>query len=108
TEMADPEHLARDLRQARSERHVEVVEHDLSELVGVVSRRRQDRGKNRREILWLLAEHLQAPVTDGGPGGRREPQMAREDILESFFKQHLDRLAKAIEQVRGRRIGKEA
>src|SRR5215813_3081076 len=39
TEMADPKHLARDLRQARPERHVEVVEHDLSELVGVVSRR---------------------------------------------------------------------
>ena len=48
--------------EARAERHVVVLEHDLAELIGVVPRRHQHGGQHRRILLRLLAQHFQPPV----------------------------------------------
>src|SRR5437667_1592133 len=45
TQMTDAEDLAGDLAQALAQRHVEAVEHDLPEGIGVVSCRQDDAGK---------------------------------------------------------------
>src|ERR1700758_2263214 len=77
-EMADAEHLAGDLGEARAKRHVVIVEHDLAEFVGVIARRHQHGGQPGRELLRLLARHLGPRVIARGGGRGREPLMPRE------------------------------
>ena len=91
-----------------AERHVVVVEHDLAELVGVMPRRHQHGGEHRGIVLWLLAEHLQSPVIDGGTRRSGEPLVTREDVVEPLLEQHRDGLAQAVEQVGRRSIREEA
>src|SRR5262245_46098606 len=81
-EMADAEHTARELRQADAERHVEVLEDDAAQSVGVVALRHEHRGHRVRVLPGILADDLEAP----GPNGRARrlavPRVTREDVRE--------------------------
>src|ERR1700738_2901081 len=75
-EMADAKHLAGKLRQSGAERHVVIFKHGFAELVGVVPRRHQYGGQDRRKFGRLLTQKLEAPLPDRGAGGRREALVA--------------------------------
>ena len=107
-EMADAKHFSSELAEARAERHVVIVEHDLAEAVGVVSRRHQHRRQHRRIFRRFEAQHLEPPMRDRGAGRGRKPLVAGEHIVEPLLEQHRDRLAQAVQQVGGRRVGEEA
>src|SRR5260370_24609734 len=104
TEMADAERPAFELRQSRAERHVEMLQHHVAEMVGFVASGHDDSGENRREFLRITTENLEAPRQHRRARGRSESQMASEDIVEPLLHQHLERFAQAIEKIGGRRV----
>src|SRR6202048_1883002 len=104
TEMADAEDPALELRQARAERHVEVLQDHVAEMVGVMASGHYDGGENWRVFLRIATEDLEAPRQHRGARGRSEFQMAGEDIVEPLLHQHLERFAQAIEKIGGRRV----
>ena len=106
--MTDAKHLARQLGQAGAERHVVILEHDLAELVGVVSGRHQHGGQHRRILRWFKAQHLKAPMGNRGTGGGREALVAGKHLIEPLLEQHRDGFAQAVKQVGGGGIGEEA
>src|ERR1700736_4497014 len=81
-EMADAKHLAGKLRQSGAERHVVIFKHGFAELVGVVPRRHQNGGQDRRKFGRLLTHNLEAPVRDRGAAVRREALVAGEHIFQ--------------------------
>src|ERR1700730_8558358 len=75
-EMADPKHLARQLGQAGTERHVVIIKQCFAELIGVVSERHQHGGEHWRILGRFKTQNLEAPMRDRGAGGRREALVA--------------------------------
>src|SRR3954452_24369557 len=63
-EMADPEHLARELTETSAERHVETLEHDAPELVSIQPLGHQHRRRHVRTLARLLAQDIKAPRTN--------------------------------------------
>src|ERR1700736_6934922 len=97
-EVAYAEDPPLDLRRSRAERHVEMLQHHLAEMVGVVASGHDDGGENRRVFLRITTENLEAPRQHRGARGRSEFQMAGEDIVEPLLHKHLERFAQAIEK----------
>src|SRR5260370_26546534 len=60
-DMGDPKRLALDLVQAGAQRHVEIIEHDLAEMVGVMTFRHHHAGECGRIRVWILALGFQSP-----------------------------------------------
>ena len=108
-QVADAEDLARELRQAparatcRSARARRARKRSASWPGG-----HHHRGERRAVFVGVLAEDLEAPGAHRAARGFRVAVVAREDVREAFFLEHRDRLAQAVEQVGGRRVGKEA
>ncbi len=104
-DMGDPERLALELVEAGAERHVEIVEHDFPEMVGVMAFRHHDAGQRRRIGLRILALGFQSPRLHRRPRRRADALVAGEDIVEPFLLQHGNRFFQSIEQVDRRRVG---
>ena len=66
-EMADAEDLALQPAEAGAERHVEAVEDDLAQPVGIVPVGHHDRGQRIRILARIGAQHLEAPAGDRAP-----------------------------------------
>ena len=96
------------LPEPRAERHVEALEDHSPHLVGVVavgsttrSASRSTRARRRHSTSRPHAATARA--RGGGVAG-----VAREHVLQPLLAQHRERLAQAVEQVGGRRVGPEA
>src|SRR5205085_10946636 len=100
--MADAEHMALEAVEPAAERHVELVEAQLTYLVGVVAlghlhggdriglRPRVDRKDLRSVVL--------PPDTHRAPRRLGEAVMAREDVVERLLLDHAQRFLQAIEE----------
>ena len=108
TDMADAEHLARDLGQAGAEGEVVAHEGVLDDLGGVEALRHQDGGDGVRVPARVLGAGLQTPGRDGLAGGLAEHRVAVIDVLQAFLEQAGERLAQAVEQRQRRGVGEVA
>src|SRR5258706_16421653 len=75
-DMGDPERLALELVEAGAERHVEIVEHDFAEIVGVMAFRHHYAGQRRRIGLRILALGFQSPRLHRRPRRRADALVA--------------------------------
>src|SRR5215468_1697443 len=96
------------LPKAAAERHVEVLENYLTQLVRVMPRRQQDGRQRAAELLWVDTKDFQPPGSHGAPRSLGVTVMAGKDIVQALVPQHLKRLIQPVEQTRRRRKWKEA
>ena len=108
SQMADAEDAPGQLSESCSERHVEMLEDDLSQPVGVMAFRSVDRRQRARVLRWILGDDVESPGAHGGAGRRAMPRVAGENVLETFLVKHPQRLSQAVQQVGRRRIGEES
>ena len=97
-----------ELAEAGPQGHVEALEDDLAESVGVVPVGEQDRGQRVRVLARVDAVALEAPGGDGRAGGLGEAPVPRENTVEPFLPEHGEGLAQAEEQACRGRVGEEA
>ena len=100
--MSDPEHLACDLAQTLSERHVEGFEDHLPERIGIVTRRHDDAGEHVRIFTRFGAQDFETPRTHRATRCLAVPRVTREHVVESLLHQHRNRFVQSVQQVRRR------
>ncbi len=96
--VADAEGLACKLVQAGAERHVEGVEHELTERVGVMAFGHENGRDGRRIVTGVTAVELEAPGANGAAGRFGEALVTREHVLEAFLVDHVDSFCEAVEK----------
>ena len=62
-------------------------------------------GDGRRIVFGVAALQVEPPRADGAAGGFGKPLVAREDVLEAFLVDHVDRFGEAVQQAGRRRVG---
>ena len=102
--MADSEQLARHLRQPGAERQVVAPEGDIDDVCAVDTFGHQDGRDGVRIPLRRLSAKLHTPaVEDRGTHARGEVGVARQNVFEAFFLDHVQRFTQAVEhRQRGR------
>ena len=68
-----------------AERHVEVIEDERAQIVGVVAVRHEDRRHRVRVLARILADDLEAPRAHGGARRLAVARVTREDVGEAFL-----------------------
>ena len=107
-DMADPKRLAFYLVQTRAERHVEIVQHHLAEIVRIMALRHPHAGQRRRMRLRILALGFQSPDLHRRARCGAMALVPREHVFEALFLEHRNRLSKAKQKIDRRRVGKGA
>src|SRR2546423_15603563 len=95
-DMTDPEYLALDLVEAGAERHVEILEHHLAEMIGVMAFRHPHPGQRRRIRMRILALGFQAPGFHRSARRCTVALAAGEALLEAPLLPHPDGFLAAV------------
>ena len=83
--MADPKHAALHFPQAGSERNVELVQRDLSETIGIVTERQDDRRQGIRVFARIQGKKVESPMPNRGSRGLAVTAMPGEHGLQTFL-----------------------
>jgi hypothetical protein len=81
--------------QAGAERHIEMFEDNLPQIIGIVSFRHQHGCEGVRIFARFFAENFQTPCENGCAGGFSVALMSTEDVGQALLRQHVQRLAQA-------------
>src|ERR1700680_4834766 len=100
--MANAEDLTLQLSEAASQRHIELIEDDFSQFVGIMALRNQHSSERAAELVGVKAHDLESPSPHSSTRRFAVTRVAREDIAQTFFLQHLKSLLQPEQQVRGR------
>src|SRR5437867_1535139 len=87
-QVPDAEDLSLELREAGSKGHVEFFKNEFSELIGIVTRRHQDRCKRVRVFVTTLADNFQTPGAHCSASCFGMAPMPGEDVGQTLFVQH--------------------
>jgi hypothetical protein len=90
-EVADAEDLPGELGESCAERHVEALEDDAAQGVGVVALGNEDGGERAGVLALVQAEQLEAPLADRGTGGGGVPLVPREDLGQALGVEQVER-----------------
>jgi hypothetical protein len=85
-----------------------MVEDDLTQPIRAVSFGRVHRRERVRVFCGVFSHDVEAPRARGGPSCFAVPRVTLEHVLESFFIEHAQRFAQAVEKIRRRRVGKKS
>src|SRR5205814_8731066 len=99
-EVPDSEDLPLQLAEPRAERHVEALEHDLTERIRVAPLGHHHGGEHAAVFIRIHRNDVEAPRLDGGARRAAEALVARDDVVEPLVLNHQQRLAQAEENVR--------
>src|SRR6185436_20820025 len=105
--MTDAKHLARELAEARAERHIATIEDHLAQTVGVVTGGHDYGGERVAVLLRIRAQDLETPPANRPTGGFGVARVTREHVRHSLLFEHCDRLAQPEQQIRARCVREE-
>src|SRR5688572_13956012 len=97
--MADAEDTAGELAEACAERHVKVLENNLTQAVRAVSFWRVDGSQRVRILRGILRHDVQAPRASGCTCRLTMPDMTLKYVLKTLFFDHAQRFTQAVEKI---------
>src|SRR3990170_2786237 len=107
-QMTDAEQLARHLRQPGAEREIVAAIGAIDHVGAVEAVRHHDRAHGIGMPFRLFGAELEAPGLDCGARAGGQMAVAREHVVEPLLLEDGERLAQAVEERQGRRIGEVA